>query len=97
MINSLLSISYNAAVIRVLSAISVKLGNVRTSCEHNQPLQLQLHKQSQTASTDGSWGQKERKNNEVHGREEAATETLHTVFVHILKWLVEIYEGAEVP
>lgn len=40
---------------------------------------------------------KQRKSNEVHGREEAATETLHSIFFHILKWLVENCEGAEVP
>lgn len=35
-------------------------------------------------------------NNEVHGREEPAAETFH-ILAHILKWLVENYEGAEVP
>lgn len=40
---------------------------------------------------------KTEENNEVHGREEPAAETFHTIFAHILKWLVENYDGAEVP
>jgi len=95
MINSLPSSSYNAAVNQcsIYSLISVKFERyqVNTSSHFGHTCSCVMLPLIPPPNDSYRWVRRaeQRKNNRVHGREEAATETLHSIFVHILKWLVE--------